>query len=132
MTSQIISIRQDQVLYVWPIFAEYLETTWPEHLDRVLSQALKSHYQLWLVTSNLADIHGVFITSVRLGEGRVLELKYLTGSFNRADFKAIHLAVLTMQKHTNAVRVEGVPDFKAPRYLKSLGCQTDVNSTCSN
>ena len=132
MGSKASSVRREQVMFTWPIFREYLTATWPEELEVILFQALRGHYQLWLVIHNEADIHGMFVTAITLGHGRVLELKYLTGGFNREDFRAIHLAMLAMQKHSNAIRIEGTPDFKAPRFLKSLGASTEDNSIWRN
>ena len=130
--SRALSIRKNQVAEIWPVFRKYLRIVWPEHMEKVLFQALRGHYQLWLVLHDV-DVQGMFVTSVNVKEGsKVVELIYLTGSFTRADFRVIKQAVCAMQEHSNALRVEGIPDFKAPRFLKRLGGHTDDNLIWSN
>jgi len=118
-------VNLEQLHLAWPVFKEYLRANWPDHEEKVLFQALRGHYQLWMVLKG-EDVNGVFITAVHNeGGNKILRLIYLAGQFQRGDFMEIKNAVIAMYEHCGADWIEGIPDFKAPRFLKSLGAQTD-------
>lgn len=131
--SKAVWLKPEELKSAWPTIREYIGTSWPGKEEEVLDNAIARKFQLWLVTEE-QDINGVFITQVKTkDEKKIVELMYLTGSFQRADFHEIASAVRAMQDHVGADHIEGTPMFNAPRFLKSLGGKTkDDNQTWRN